>query len=83
VAWCCWGRDVASFLDRCKRHDFGYRNWRCTTGRAKVRLAIDDRFHTDMNDRCGRYSVFNPLRPICYGVAEDAYLAVRAFGRLS
>ena len=74
------------FLNQCKRHDFGYRNWRSITGYSStsaLRLAIDDRFHSDMNTRCSQYSVFNPERYTCYATDDSAYLAVRALGSLN
>ena len=76
----------AYFNDQCKRHDFGYRNWRRITGysgTSSLRLAIDNKLYSDMKERCSHFSIFNPLRGICYDVADAAYVAVRLGGSLN
>ncbi|WP_344415069.1 phospholipase A2 [Amycolatopsis minnesotensis] len=78
----------AWFTDQCVRHDFGYRNnHRIPVGkgtgwadRSALRAAIDKKLHSDMDDRCGRYSHFNPLRQPCFGASDVVYQAVRRFG---
>ncbi|RJQ82921.1 phospholipase [Pseudonocardiaceae bacterium YIM PH 21723] len=66
-----WGYD---FVPACKRHDFGYANYK-RQGRFSetTRLVIDDQFKADMFQTCGD-------RSLCRSTAEIYYQAVRKFG---
>jgi hypothetical protein len=63
-----------TFLPACHRHDFGYRNYR-RQGRFTEdnRLAIDNRFRSDMYGICGS-------NWWCKRTADVYYWAVRQFG---
>ena len=66
-----------TFLPACHRHDFGYRNYR-RQGRFNetTRLAIDNKFRSDMYTICGS-------NWWCRRTADAYYYAVRSFGGLS
>ena len=73
-----WG---LNFLDSCKRHDFGYRNYKAQ-GRFTDpnRLSIDNNFKKDLTNECNRKS--GPIKKLCQGTADTYYEAVRMFGNL-
>ncbi|MEV0048979.1 phospholipase A2 [Saccharopolyspora shandongensis] len=69
------------FFNACAQHDFGYRNF---GGRGALKLdptptakhAIDLRFHEEMKKLCTAHS----NNPVCFGVAQTYFDAVRQFG---
>jgi hypothetical protein len=63
----------------CRRHDFGYGNYRWE-GRFTEdnRGKIDGNFKDDMFDECNKHDIFH--RTICKSIAETYYKAVRACG---
>jgi len=65
------------FLPACQRHDFGYRNYHLQ-GRFTEdnRLALDNKFHSDMYGICG-------WNWWCRRTADVYYWAVREFGGIS
>lgn len=73
------------FEHPCHRHDFGYRNYKrirdefaVDAWTADLKLAVDQRFHFDMQNHCfGRSLV---LRPACYTWAEIFYRVVFYLG---
>ncbi|KLU88185.1 hypothetical protein MAPG_07172 [Magnaporthiopsis poae ATCC 64411] len=67
------------FLPACHRHDFGYRNFQIQTRFTESnRLRIDNKFRDDLKYQCA--SVNSIVRPLCNGLADVYYAAVRAFG---
>ena len=70
-----------NFLDSCKRHDFGYRNYKAQ-GRFTEpnRGKIDGKLMQDLTNECNKLSVIP--KAACLGVAEIYYEAVRKFGNL-
>lgn len=70
-----------NFLDSCKRHDFGYRNYKAQ-GRFtdSNRLRIDNNFKSDLYNECAKYSGISS--GLCKGTADTYYAAVREFGGL-
>ncbi|TDQ53723.1 phospholipase [Actinorugispora endophytica] len=74
---CSWSPDAPlgyDFTTSCNRHDFGYRNYKLQSRFTEEnRLRIDDRFREDMYSSCGG-------NPLCRGVANIYYSAVRQFG---
>ncbi|KAH8148003.1 uncharacterized protein LAJ45_08105 [Morchella importuna] len=70
-----------NFLSSCKRHDFGYRNFKAQSRFTEAnRLLIDDNFKRDLYNMCGTYGLLK--REVCEGIADVYYEAVRAFGGL-
>ncbi|KAH0615354.1 uncharacterized protein H6S33_000990 [Morchella sextelata] len=70
-----------NFLSSCKRHDFGYRNFKAQSRFTEAnRLLIDDNLKKDLYNECGTYGWVQ--REICEGIADVYYEAVRAFGGL-
>jgi len=70
-----------NFLDSCKRHDFGYRNYKQQDRFTEPnRKRIDDNFKKDLYNECSKYGV--PGSWECRGLANVYYQAVRMFGRL-
>jgi hypothetical protein len=67
--------------DSCRRHDFGYRNYkeqvRLTSDN---RLKIDDKFKSDMHNECKKYRGLAERK--CKAIADAYYDAVRLFGGL-
>ncbi|MBB6173020.1 hypothetical protein HNR23_003080 [Nocardiopsis mwathae] len=58
----------------CKRHDFGYRNYKLQVRFTEPnRLKIDDKFRDDLYGQCGGDW-------LCRGIADIYYHAVRQFG---
>ncbi|MEU5692485.1 phospholipase [Actinosynnema sp. NPDC020468] len=76
---CSWSPDNPfgyRFLPACRRHDFGYRNYKHQDRFTEsARLAIDDLFKADMYGQCGGSWA-------CRRVADVYYRAVRQFGGL-
>jgi len=72
------------FLNACRRHDFGYRNYKDQgrfTPDAKAR--IDKNFHDDMYSVCRKYKGFRHAWEgvVCRRYADVYYRAVKAYGR--
>ncbi|GAA0817518.1 phospholipase [Spirilliplanes yamanashiensis] len=65
----------------CKRHDFGYRNYKKAGLFAANRARLDNAFHADLKRKCATYSPV--VRPACYSLAWTYYTAVDAFGSLA
>ena len=67
------------FTNPCRRHDFGYRNYKkfriFTEANRKL---IDAKFLADMRAHCATRSAF--LRPSCYATAQTYDLGVRQLG---
>ncbi|MFC3999532.1 phospholipase [Nocardiopsis sediminis] len=77
---CSWSPDSPlgfNFDPSCKRHDFGYRNYkRQARFNEDTRLRIDDNFRSDLYNECdGNW--------VCNGAADIYYNAVREFGASS
>ncbi|GAA1761336.1 MULTISPECIES: phospholipase [Streptomonospora] len=77
---CSWSPDEPvgyNFDPGCKRHDFGYRNYKLQNRFTEAnRLAIDNNFRDDLYGICdGDW--------LCQGVADIYYSAVREFGASS
>ncbi|WP_343233514.1 phospholipase [Streptomonospora sp. PA3] len=77
---CSWSPDQPigyDFDPGCKRHDFGYRNYKLQNRFTESnRLAIDRNFRDDLYSICdGDW--------LCRGTADIYYSAVRQFGALS
>ncbi|MGN9838885.1 phospholipase [Nonomuraea sp. H19] len=85
-----WSTDLCSsspdkplgydFRMPCRRHDFGYRNYRAVSRFPVNKSRIDDAFHFDMKQVCARYS--GAAKSTCDGLAWTYYQAVRLFGDL-
>ncbi|MCJ1363067.1 hypothetical protein MMC16_002173 [Acarospora aff. strigata] len=71
-----------NFLDSCKRHDFGYRNYKKQARFTETaRKAIDGNFKTDLYNECNKYSGWQSYKGVeCRRIADVYYNAVRAFG---
>jgi hypothetical protein len=65
----------------CRRHDFGYRNYRRLGEFSANKSRVDRAFLADMDRKCATYNIF--VRPVCYGIAELYYAAVVNFGDLT
>jgi len=68
------------FRMSCRRHDFGYRNYRQLDEFDGNKSRVDFAFYRDMLRKCDTYSIF--VRPVCDGVASTYYEAVVNFGEL-
>lgn len=67
------------FNNACRRHDFGYRNYKKLNVFTKKRKSLVDAiFLKDMRNHCATRSV--ALKPGCYAAAKRYYAAVRKFG---
>ncbi|MFC4560242.1 phospholipase [Nocardiopsis mangrovi] len=77
---CSWSPDSPLGFDfdpSCKRHDFGYRNYKLQSRfNEDTRLRIDDHFRDDLYNECGG-------NWLCRGTADIYYNAVREFGASS
>lgn len=62
----------------CRRHDFGYRNYRAVDLFTPNKARVDNAFHADLKRRCATYPL--AVRPACLSVAWIYYQAVKAFG---
>ena len=72
-----------NFLDACKRHDFGYGNYkiqkRCSESQ---RAQVDENFKKDMYDECAKYTGLQAFKGISCRVNADIYFkGVRAVGQ--
>lgn len=75
--------DGFNFLDSCKRHDFGYYNYRKQNRcNEDTRGQIDENFKKDLNNECKSYSWWrHPLKRIhCQALVETYFLGVRSGG---
>lgn len=79
---CSWSPDRPlgfDFTRACRRHDFGYRNYkRLGAFTETVRLRVDNAFYSDLKTACNGYSLV--VRSTCLGTAALYYQAVRNFG---
>jgi hypothetical protein len=85
-----WSTDLCSsspdqplgfdFRMPCRRHDFGYRNYKGVSQFPANKSRVDDAFYFDMRQVCGRYSGVS--KSTCDGLAWTYYQAVRQFGSL-
>lgn len=79
---CSWSPDRPlgfDFTRACRRHDFGYRNYkRLGAFNETVRLRVDNAFYSDLKAKCATYNVV--VRPACLSTAALYYQAVRSFG---
>lgn len=66
------------FRAACRRHDFGYRNYRALGRLAAVKPRLDRAFHADLRRACAGYRP--AVRPVCNGLAWTYYRAARRFG---
>lgn len=92
AAWASYGFDwstdgCSSSPDRplgfdfrlpCKRHDFGYRNYKKAKAFAAHKQRLDNAFHADLKRVCARHSPV--VRPACLSLAWTYYTAVDVFG---
>ncbi|WP_084962072.1 phospholipase [Thermoactinospora rubra] len=86
-----WSTDLCSsspdqplgfdFRMPCRRHDFGYRNYKAVNRFPENKARVDDAFYFDMRQVCARYS--GASRSTCNSVAWTYYQAVRQFGDLN
>ncbi|WP_405142668.1 phospholipase [Sphaerisporangium sp. NBC_01403] len=86
-----WSTDLCSaspdqplgfdFRMPCRRHDFGYRNYKAVNQFPANKTHIDDAFYFDMKQVCAGYSTIP--RNTCNGIAWTYYQAVREFGTLN
>jgi Prokaryotic phospholipase A2 len=86
-----WSTDLCSsspdqplgfdFRMPCRRHDFGYRNYKAVSQFPANKARIDDAFYFDMKQVCAGYSTIP--RNTCNGLAWTYYQAVREFGTLN
>ena len=70
-----------NFVLPCRRHDFGYRNYRAMKLFSANKARVDNAFHADLRRVCGTYAV--ALRPACLSLAWTYYQAVHLFGSLA
>ncbi|TDC06497.1 phospholipase [Nonomuraea longispora] len=85
-----WSTDLCSsspdqplgfdFRMSCRRHDFGYRNYKDVNQFPANKPRIDDAFYFDMRQVCARYSGVS--KATCDGLAWTYYQAVKEFGNL-
>jgi hypothetical protein len=73
------------FLHPCHRHDFGYRNYKRLEAASEVdawnevsKLSVDDKFLEDLRAHCSARGLLE--KPVCLGMAQLYYWAVRALG---
>ncbi|MEV5413403.1 phospholipase [Thermopolyspora sp. NPDC052614] len=86
-----WSTDLCSsspdqplgfdFRMSCRRHDFGYRNYKAVDRFPANKPRIDDAFYFDMRQVCAAYSGLS--KATCDGLAWVYYQAVRQFGDLN
>ncbi|MDP4502868.1 phospholipase [Nonomuraea turcica] len=86
-----WSTDLCSsspdqplgydFRMPCRRHDFGYRNYKVVNQFPANKARIDDAFYFDMKQVCARYSGLS--KSTCDGIAWTYYQAVKQFGNLT
>ena len=66
------------FRQPCRRHDFGYRNFKSIGAFPANKSRIDDSFYFDLKAKCATYNAF--VRPACTSLAWTYYQAVQTFG---
>jgi hypothetical protein len=86
-----WSTDLCSsspdqplgfdFRMPCRRHDFGYRNYKAVGTFSANKSRLDDSLYFDLKAKCATYNVI--VRPSCYSLAWTYYQAVKAFGSLA
>ena len=86
-----WSTDLCSsspdqplgfdFRNSCRRHDFGYRNYKAVSRFPANKARIDDSFYFDMKQVCAGYSAIP--RGTCNSLAWTYYQAVKEFGTLN
>jgi hypothetical protein len=64
----------------CRRHDFGYRNYKAVSQFPANKDRIDSAFYFDMKQVCAGYSGLS--KSTCDGLAWTYYQAVKQFGDL-
>nr|WP_083977736.1 phospholipase A2 [Herbidospora sakaeratensis] len=72
------------FADACRRHDFGYRNYRAQDRLTpEGRERIDGQLLADVNTLCGRYRGWETFRGVaCRGEGQALHALVRGVGRV-
>ncbi|KAB8193510.1 phospholipase [Nonomuraea phyllanthi] len=85
-----WSTDLCSsspdkplgfdFRMPCRRHDFGYRNYKDVSQFPANKSRIDDSFYFDLKQVCRQYSGIS--KSTCDGLAWTYYQAVKEFGNL-
>lgn len=65
----------------CRRHDFGYRNYKRLGAFAANKSRVDSAFYADLLRKCDTYNFF--VRPACDSLAWTYYEAVSVFGNLA
>ena len=76
---------IHEYFNRCKRHDFGYHNYKKQHRFTEAnRKRIDDNFKKDLYNECAKYSgIFDSWKGVaCRKIANTYYDAVRTFGGL-
>jgi hypothetical protein len=68
------------FRTPCRRHDFGYRNYKLVNQFPANKAHVDSAFYYDLKAVCSTYNVVK--RPACYSLAWTYYEAVRNFGSI-
>jgi len=86
-----WSTDLCSsspdqplgfdFRMPCRRHDFGYRNYKALDRFQANKARVDDAFYFDMRQVCAGYSGI--AKATCDSLAGTYYQAVRQFGDLN
>ncbi|GII54944.1 hypothetical protein Pth03_33330 [Planotetraspora thailandica] len=86
-----WSTDLCStspdqplgydFRTPCRRHDFGYRNYKAVNQFPSNKAHVDDAFYFDMRQVCAKYSGVS--KSTCDGLAWTYYQAVKQFGSLN
>ncbi|MGC5009184.1 phospholipase [Streptosporangium sp. DT93] len=86
-----WSTDLCStspdqplgfdFRMPCRRHDFGYRNYKAVSRFPANKARIDNAFYFDMKQVCAGYS--GVPKTTCDGLAWTYYQAVKEFGTLN
>lgn len=86
-----WSSDLCStspdqplgydFRNPCRRHDFGYRNYKAVDQFPANKPRVDDAFYFDMQQVCARYSGLS--KATCDSLAWTYYQAVKQFGNLN
>ncbi|MEV6629763.1 phospholipase [Actinoplanes sp. NPDC051470] len=65
----------------CRRHDFGYRNYKAIGAFDANKARVDSAFHADLQRVCDTYNRL--LQPPCDALAWIYYQAVKNFGSLA
>jgi hypothetical protein len=79
--YCSDGPDRPAGFDfrlPCRRHDFGYRNYKAMGGFKEARARLDQAFYADLRRQCATYRL--ALRPPCATLAWTYYKAARHYG---